>query len=332
MPKIEVGRLTGANKVIISVVSLVSGKNMLSIKMIDVKTATVELQKSQIVNPSELLNAAEPLTLELLSIKQETANKRIEISGYKDCNMSIMSHDLYTKELKFNEIELPEGWQLPTRKDLKCMCENQRNIRNFESGFYYFTKEFDEKGKIYVISFDDCGESAKDINTQKAAVRCIKKTEKQKEVEEDYLSKNKKKEDIKNANKNLNGHYISLGSSAISSGYYGGVIGLSYEYRYKILGFNFSIGYNSNIEVDHTVFQNDNHEKHHKHYNDADKGMIVNIGIKTYFSNRTKFFRNFYANFMPFCFFGEDYNYYTFSSFDNNINSSFPPQNSLKNS
>lgn len=61
----EIGKLAGANKVILSVVTLTGGRNMLSIKMIDVKTASVERQKVKVVASGELLDVVEPLTLSL---------------------------------------------------------------------------------------------------------------------------------------------------------------------------------------------------------------------------------------------------------------------------
>lgn len=72
-----IGKLAGADKVILSVISLVGGRNMLSIKMVDVTTASVEKQKTKIVNSSDLLDVVEPLTLELLGkeavyVKQDT--------------------------------------------------------------------------------------------------------------------------------------------------------------------------------------------------------------------------------------------------------------------
>lgn len=67
----ELGRLAGANKVVLSVVTLVGGRNMLSIKVIDVKTATVEQQKTKIVSSNDLLDSVEPLTLELLGKKAD---------------------------------------------------------------------------------------------------------------------------------------------------------------------------------------------------------------------------------------------------------------------
>ncbi|MDR0415524.1 MAG: CsgG/HfaB family protein, partial [Prevotellaceae bacterium] len=62
----ELGRLAGANKVVLSVVTLATGRNMLSVKVIDVQTATVDRQKTKIVSADDLLDAVEPLTLELM--------------------------------------------------------------------------------------------------------------------------------------------------------------------------------------------------------------------------------------------------------------------------
>jgi formylglycine-generating enzyme required for sulfatase activity len=65
----ELGKLAGANKVVLSVVTLTGGRNMLSIKLIDVKTASVERQKTKIITSSELLDNVEPLSLELMGEK-----------------------------------------------------------------------------------------------------------------------------------------------------------------------------------------------------------------------------------------------------------------------
>lgn len=70
----EIGKLAGANKVVLSVVTLAGGRNMLSIKIIDVKTATVERQKVKIVTSGELLDIIEPLTLETLNLPQNTVS------------------------------------------------------------------------------------------------------------------------------------------------------------------------------------------------------------------------------------------------------------------
>lgn len=62
----EVGKLAGANKIVLSVVTLTGGRNMVSVKIIDVKTASVERQKVKVVTSGELLDVVEPLTLEML--------------------------------------------------------------------------------------------------------------------------------------------------------------------------------------------------------------------------------------------------------------------------
>ncbi len=61
-----IGKLAGANKVVLSVVTLTGGRNMLSIKMIDVTTASVERQKVKVVASGELLDFVEPITLALV--------------------------------------------------------------------------------------------------------------------------------------------------------------------------------------------------------------------------------------------------------------------------
>jgi len=66
----ELGKLAGANKVVLSVISMVGGRNMLSVKIIDVKTATIDQQKTRIVSTNDLLDAVEPLTTELLGISK----------------------------------------------------------------------------------------------------------------------------------------------------------------------------------------------------------------------------------------------------------------------
>jgi len=65
----EIGKLAGANKVVLSAVSLVGGRNMLSIKIIDVLTASVDKQKAMVVNNADLLDVVEPMTLEVLGEK-----------------------------------------------------------------------------------------------------------------------------------------------------------------------------------------------------------------------------------------------------------------------
>jgi hypothetical protein len=80
----EIGKLAGANKVVLSVVTLTGGRNMLSIKLIDVRTATIERQKVKIVTSGELLDIIEPLTLETLNLSSGTTYSPIVASTSQD--------------------------------------------------------------------------------------------------------------------------------------------------------------------------------------------------------------------------------------------------------
>jgi len=100
------------------------------------------------------------------------------------------------------------------------------------------------------------------------------------------------------ANENLNGHYLTFGSSILSSGYYGGLAGAGYEYRYHILAPNFAVGIGglpgSLLSVN------------------------ANAGVKLYLANKTRFLRNLYFNLLPVCYFGQYENHKTYYSFENN--------------
>jgi hypothetical protein len=63
---------------------LAGGRNMLSIKLIDVKTASVERQKTKIITASELLDNVEPLSLELMGEKASTNTVQIASEPQKN--------------------------------------------------------------------------------------------------------------------------------------------------------------------------------------------------------------------------------------------------------
>lgn len=80
----EIGKLAGANKVVLSVVTLTGGRNMLSVKMIDVKTASVERQKVKVVASGELLDVVEPITLALVDASAYSNNDATVIAASAD--------------------------------------------------------------------------------------------------------------------------------------------------------------------------------------------------------------------------------------------------------
>lgn len=62
----EIGRIAGANKVVLSSISKVGEKTLISIKIIDVKTAYIDQQQVKDVPSDKLLEVVRPLTLSLL--------------------------------------------------------------------------------------------------------------------------------------------------------------------------------------------------------------------------------------------------------------------------
>lgn len=109
----EIGKLAGANKVVLSVVTLTGGRNMVSIKIIDVTTATIERQKVKVVTSGELLNVVEPLTLEMLNLKSsspvsnEIDAKNLETGKIKSTDFNPGKINVNKKE---NKLRLtPEG-------------------------------------------------------------------------------------------------------------------------------------------------------------------------------------------------------------------------------
>ncbi len=57
----ELGKLVGANKVAVSIVTQVGNQIMLSLKLLDVKTATVESQQVKVLSSETLLTSVEPM-------------------------------------------------------------------------------------------------------------------------------------------------------------------------------------------------------------------------------------------------------------------------------
>jgi len=67
---IELGKVAGANKVVLIVLSSAGARGMISLKMIDVKSASIDMQKTKVVNQlSEVIDVATPLALEVIGEK-----------------------------------------------------------------------------------------------------------------------------------------------------------------------------------------------------------------------------------------------------------------------
>ena len=69
----ELGRLAGADRVVLSVISRMGSRSLISIKMINVETASVEKQQSKLVETESLLDVIEPITLVILGEKKDVS-------------------------------------------------------------------------------------------------------------------------------------------------------------------------------------------------------------------------------------------------------------------
>jgi len=173
----KLGKLAGANKVVLSVISLVGGRNMLSIKIIDVQTATIEQQKTKIVSSNDLLDFVELLTLETMG---ELANNKVSSNTNTTSNsasgVSMQTNDVFTVfpgfgfmvinnglgkgtwlEAKNTCAELNRGgfndWYLPSKKELVMLLEPKDSEfkKGLTSFWFWSSTEIDAK-KAYNVS------------------------------------------------------------------------------------------------------------------------------------------------------------------------------------
>ena len=101
----EIGKLAGADKIVLSAVSLVGGRNMLSVKMTDVKTAAIDAQKTKICQSNDLLDVVEPLTKEMLGEKAVYTNKTQNVSQEQ-------SNNKVDKVTESSDNQSGESWEL----------------------------------------------------------------------------------------------------------------------------------------------------------------------------------------------------------------------------
>ncbi|MDR3286925.1 MAG: CsgG/HfaB family protein [Prevotellaceae bacterium] len=86
-----IGKLAGANKVLLSVLSSSGDKGLLSLKIIDVQSATVESQKTKLVNQSEVLDIANSLAFEVLGEEVPASKSTPKKENKTEENKSILN-------------------------------------------------------------------------------------------------------------------------------------------------------------------------------------------------------------------------------------------------
>ncbi|MDR1170789.1 MAG: CsgG/HfaB family protein [Prevotellaceae bacterium] len=136
----EVGKLAGANKVILSVVTLVGGRNMLSIKIIDVQTATIDQQKTRSISSNDLLDTVEPLTAELLG--EEIPESAISITDKNTPAQNTPIPTVNNQQPVAKTVDLfyagkmkvfSDGFKL-SRSEIRNVMANTNALRYYNSG------------------------------------------------------------------------------------------------------------------------------------------------------------------------------------------------------
>ena len=199
----KIGKLLGANKVVLSEVSLVGGRNMLSIKLIDVETAILDQHKTRIVGTNDLLDAVEPLTLELLGEKavyppskptgsqHNTPVTQSSTPIQANANYTIF-HDLglmVTRsmgscswlEAKGKCAELSLGgfndWFLPSKNELVMIFQTGDKL--FQSGlnsfWFWSSTEVDSKKAYNVATSGWSDDESKDTRKNKPDCVCARR-------------------------------------------------------------------------------------------------------------------------------------------------------------
>ncbi len=107
------------------------------------------------------------------NISSTSNNSDIQISKNTSCGCEIMLNDLPT-ELPFETAtnSCPEGFRLPTRMELECMCEQKYYIGRFRYGEYWTRERFNQ-ARSYTRTFDDCEEEEALIKYDHG-VRCVR--------------------------------------------------------------------------------------------------------------------------------------------------------------
>ncbi len=144
----EIGKLAGANKIILSAVSLVGGRNMLSIKMIDVMTATVEKQRTKVADSNDLLDIIEPLTYELItqsSSSNKTLKGKSSLSSFSSSSSSKKSSSTKNKNESENALTL----------EVDLVEENQIIVESISSLLESIKQANMANEKLAKISFKD---------------------------------------------------------------------------------------------------------------------------------------------------------------------------------
>lgn len=152
----EIGRIAGANKVVLSSISMVGSKTVISVKIIDVQTANIDKQQVKTVPNDELLDAVHPLTLSLLGVESNNYSQSQPFSQRE------MVFKVEGSKKSYNQVRVVNETSI---KDLRCrimiLNDDKSEIESY--GDYYLKENGDSdsntkrvnKGTLLGIQFPE---------------------------------------------------------------------------------------------------------------------------------------------------------------------------------
>ena len=116
-------------------------------------------QQQQVIN----VNVSEQL---------KTPNRSAIGINLPQCGLIVYFHDTET-EITWEQAQgrAPEGWRLPTLKELQCMCQHQERLLLDNKDEYWSSKQ--KGSKAYSVTLDDC-EDELNRKSRTRAVRYVK--------------------------------------------------------------------------------------------------------------------------------------------------------------
>ena len=149
----EIGKLAGANKIVLTVASFTGGRCVVSIKIIDVMTASVDRQRVRIFELDKLFESIEPMTLSLvetaLSVDYNlhadiSSNSSIDESksDVADNKVEVGEAEIVNTDVPIAEVPQPEVAEV-----LQLKKEQTSPIINTKDMVRYYDRG---KGHLYV--------------------------------------------------------------------------------------------------------------------------------------------------------------------------------------
>ncbi|MDR1347959.1 MAG: CsgG/HfaB family protein [Prevotellaceae bacterium] len=148
----ELGRLAGANKVVLSVITQTGSRSMLSIKMIDVESATIDKQKAKVVNSDVFLDEIEPLTRSLLGetveeVRVVITNTSPSKENYGSAHSSDVSDYAQTSDIYSSDAAVLNIINMIDRA-----CKNPRKYKTDEERFKSLSDSRKEPIEQFIVT------------------------------------------------------------------------------------------------------------------------------------------------------------------------------------